>query len=111
MKETAEMRQELDPLSNSLYAEEQKQDRGFGLAVRFVCICKLDGLRFTVHIEGFLLGGAVVSEAVRGDLTVAALRLGLVAGVTERPEVLGGLAAVLRGLLCHVDFVCRRRFH
>lgn len=88
-----------------------RQSRGFGLAVRFICVCKLDGLRFTVHIKRFLLGGVVVSEAVRRDLTVAALRLRLVSGVAERPEVLSGLAAVLRGLLRHVDFVCRGRFH
>lgn len=101
----------MTPPINSLYVERKEQIRGVWLAVRLVCICKLNGLRFTVHIEGFLLGRAVVSESVRGDPAVATLRLSLVPGVAERPEVLSGLAAILRRLLRHVNFVSCGCFH
>lgn len=107
------MQQERDPLKKN---KKQKtvlmlKNRSFWLAARFICISKLDGLRVAVHVEGFLLRRAVVSKAVRRDLTVAALRLGLIPGVTERPQVLGGLASVLRGLLGHVYFIGCRCFH
>lgn len=107
------MQQERDPLKKN---KKQKtvlmlKNRSFWLAARFICISKLDGLRVAVHVEGFLLRRAVVSKAVRRDLTVAALRLGLIPGVTERPQVLGGLASVLRRLLGHVYFIGCRCFH
>lgn len=81
----------------------------FRLAVRFICICKLDGLSFTVHVKGFLLRGVFITQVVTVDLTIAVLGLGLglVAGVSQGLELLSGVTAVLCGLHRHVNFVCR----
>lgn len=81
------------------------------VALRFICIRKLDGLGVAVHIERFLLRGAVASKVVGREAAIAALGFGLVARVTQRLEVFGSLTAVLGTLIRHVNFVSGRRFY
>lgn len=53
-----------------------------------ICVCIFNRLRVTVHVKGLLFRRTVFSPvAARGDLAVATLWLGLIAGVPQGSEL------------------------